>query len=358
MQRHEGMDPTRRPMRLAAALVGTTVALTGCGSGDEADAASPADPVAQEEGTGTSREDTDPPGEPETVTGDTVTVTDATGEITVPVTSENVLALDELNAVNLLALGVTPSTTIDFVQEGVVDAILEAEGIEPITGAPFTLDLEVLAQEDAALAVGFAFPSNLEMRDAINDNIAPTVLIAALDVGWREQLGLLAAVTGTSDRLAELEASLDTAIEELRADITAAGLEGATVSFLEEGPGGISLPQTGRIEPTILEQVGLARPAVELVEGDSYVVEISEETLGAHDADIMIVEVYGVEPSINESPLRTDDGVSAYVFGWREDVVGAFRIVTDLRRILLDGEEPLDLAEGQLQVWDEFLSSR
>ncbi len=364
MQWHKLGTSSRSALRLAAALLVATVALAACGSDDEDGASTTAAP-AQEDGTESTAEDTEPPaedaeapGKGEPTPGDTATVVDATGEITVPVSSDDVLALDEYTAVNLLSLGVTPIRAVNFFQLGEVDAILEAEGVDVFTGAPFTPNLEELSQSDAALVAGLNFPTIVEVRDTIDDEIAPTVLVDFLSSDWRAQLDLLASVTGTEDRLAELEDSVDSAIEELRDEIAAAGLEGATVSYLEETSGGISLSQSGRLAPSILEQVGLARPAVEQVEGTGVISELSEETLGDHDADFMIVETdLTIEPTVNESPLRSDDGVKVYVYGWSEDVVGSFRVLADLRRIVLDGEEPFG-PDDQLQIWNEFVVPR
>lgn len=89
--------------------------------------------------------------------------------------------------------------------------------------------------------------------------------------------------------------------------------------------------------------------------GEGFVLSISEETLGDHDAEYMLVEVCGVEATLNDLLLRSADGVTAYVYGWGENVVGAFRIITDLRRILLDDDEPIG-PDGQLEIWNEFLA--
>ncbi|MEO1062816.1 MAG: ABC transporter substrate-binding protein [Actinomycetota bacterium] len=370
MERHERTDSSRRAWRFAVALAVTAVALVGCGSDDDDDATTTTDPVEQVESTEPApettappaetteapREDTEPAAEQAEEAGDTVTVTDATGEITVPLTSRDVLALDEYTAVNLLSLGVTPIRAVNFFQLGEVDAILEAEGIDVFTGAPFTPNLEELSRSDASLIAGFNFPTIVEVRDTLDDEIAPTVLVDFLNDDWRAHLALLASVTGTGDRLEELEDSVDSAIEELAADIAAAGLDGATVSYLEETAGGISLSGSGRLAPSILERVGLARPAVEQVEGTGVISELSEETLGDHDAEFMIVETdLSTEPTVNDSPLRTADGVKVYVYGWSEDVVGSFRIIADLRRVLLDGAEPLG-PDDQLEIWDEFVA--
>ncbi|MEM8904594.1 MAG: ABC transporter substrate-binding protein [Actinomycetota bacterium] len=285
---------------------------------------------------------------------ETVTVTDATGEITVPITTEGIVALDEFTALNLLSLGVRADTTLVQFQTGLLEPILEAEGLALEVGVPFEVNLELVASLAPDLVAGVPLPAIVDARDQIDEEIAPVVVVDFFGTDWRTQLELLASVTGTTERKEELEATVDAAIDELAADIEAAGLGGTTVSFLEATAEGPAVGGNDRQAGEILRRVGLERPAAEDLDGTG-VEPISLEDLADHDAEFMLVSA-GVEPSANDSPLRSEDGVKAEVFYWdSEDVLGALAIVTDLRRLLPDEQPPLG-ADAPLQMWNRFLA--
>lgn len=290
----------------------------------------------------------------------TVTVTDATGEVTMPVTGRGVLALDELMALDLMVLGITPETTIDFFQEGYNSRILAAEGVVPITaGSPGEPDIEALLAIDADLAI-----TQAELLDdhivTLRRGLAPTLVVDTLDSNFLTYYPTLETVVGSTGRTQELSDALDAAIEDLAIDIADAGLEGRTLSFLTENIPGESfvVPRSSTLNAQVIERVGLVRPSPELEVTGRYDEERSFELLPQHDADYMLMQPDGSGrcPSL-DSALRSDEGVGACVPNTLEDPVGVFTLIEDIRRVVLEGKEPLG-PESDVDIWNEFVKPR
>ncbi|MEM1332453.1 MAG: hypothetical protein AAGG08_03250, partial [Actinomycetota bacterium] len=151
----------------------------------------------------------------------------ATGDVTVPVTSENVVALDENSTLALLTLGVTP-TAVSLFQDGTMAQIIESEGIPTeVAGS-----LEWLAQQDPALMLGLGHPNNIGLQDE-HLGIAPTGY-TNFTSPWIEQQAALAGATGRSDEADRVAAWITAETESLRARLDEAGFAEATISIIQQ----------------------------------------------------------------------------------------------------------------------------
>ncbi|MEM9607853.1 MAG: ABC transporter substrate-binding protein [Actinomycetota bacterium] len=353
----------RRP-RLLLLLSLALVIAAACGDSDADDAAEASTPATEAATTEANAADAAEPaagteGDTEPADGDTITVIDATGEVTVPQTTEGIATLEEVSALNLLMLGVTPETSSLFFQEPFPLAILDAEGV-PVNAGEGELNVEYIATLGADLLVAINHPIITELRDPIVQGVAPIVITDFLANDWVAQLELLAEVTGTEERAAALIAAVDQEIETLAADIDAGGMTGSTFSFLFANfDGSLQIPNGG-LAVDIIDAVGLVRPDSELaVAGADDVVPLSIELLGEHDADFMIIGARAdaeLDPTISD--LRTDDGVSLVTndWGWGvENPITALWIIEDIRRIVLRGEEPLG-DDDIVEIWNSVLA--
>ena len=357
---------SRRPRLLLLLSLALAIA-AACDDSDADDAAGTSTPATEaataEAGTADAPEpaagtegDTEPADD---AGGDTITVIDATGEVTVPRTTEGIATLEEVSALNLLMLGVTPETSSLFFQEPFPLAILDAEGV-PVNAGEGELNVEYIATLDADLLVAINHPIITELRDPIFQGVAPLVITDFLANDWVAQLELLAEVTGTEERAAALIAAVDQQIETLAADIDAAGMTGSTFSYLFANfDGNLQIPNGG-LAVDIIDAVGLVRPDSELaVDGADDFEPLSIELLGEHDAEFMVIGARAdaeLDPTIPD--LRTDDGVDVVTndWGWGvENPITALWIIEDIRRIVLRGEEPL-AGDDILDIWNRVLA--
>lgn len=289
--------------------------------------------------------------------GATVTVTDMTGEITVPVIDENVLALDEYAAIALLTLGITPATTSqfygDFYDAG-ENAIIEASGTEFIPPD----NLEALAVASPSLMVGIGHP-NFEPFVDEHREIAPSVY-PVFTTRWDEQTEVFAQVTGTEDRAGAVIAAVEARTEEVRDAIEAAGLTGAEVSLIQTFPGEFYSYTESPLAGSILKDLGFTRPELQL-EGDEFgFVAFSEEELPSQtQSDIVIWIDAAFEGSLFDNPL-VDMGdriaVSAIPSWTANHALGAWIMLEDVERAVT-GQAPLTAGEEVAAVWDELIAA-
>ncbi|MEM9564429.1 MAG: hypothetical protein AAGA93_17535 [Actinomycetota bacterium] len=360
---------TRTLARLLAVLLATALVAAACGDDDTstesadatASSSSSASASASASASETADEASASASEPaEGGAGDdgaTVTVTDMTGEITVPVIDENVLALDEYAAIALLTLGITPETTAqfygDFYDAG-ENAIIEASGTSFIPPD----NLEALALASPALMVGIGHP-NFEPFVDEHREIAPSVY-PMFTSRWEEQTQVFAQVTGTEERAAAVTAAVAVRTEEVREAIEAAGLTGAEVSLIQTFPGEFYSYSESPLAGSVIKDLGFTRPPLQL-EGDEFgFVSFSEEDLPSQtQADIVIWIDAAFEGSLFDNPL-VDMGdriaVSAIPSWTANHALGAWIMLEDVERAVT-GQPPLTPGADVAAVWSELLAA-
>ncbi|MHA6628762.1 ABC transporter substrate-binding protein [Pseudonocardia sichuanensis] len=331
-----GRPPRSSPTtpRALTALVVSALILTACGSGHSPDS-----------GKGTTGGETR-----------AITLVGAYGEVTVPVTDEDVWALDPAAATELLALGVTPTHAGTHTFDG--DAAYEAReqvladgGVELVEPG----NLELIVQARPALIVGSRSPASDELIDAL-ERIAP-VLITAASSRWDEGLELLGRATGRDSEAEAIIAYLDREIATTRADIERAGLHGETVSLMSPcGAGTFCAYGSGRTAGPILTDLGFTRPSPhgqDRADTEWGYTTVSEETLGDLVAPIIFVLLGSVQldaPDPLSNPLFEvgDATVGEVDFGaWFG--AGSFDvpwILNDVRAVLLDDGAVTDEQRG------------
>ncbi|MEM7288576.1 MAG: ABC transporter substrate-binding protein [Actinomycetota bacterium] len=241
--------------------------------------------------------------EPEPEEPATVSVEHPGGITEVPTEVDTVLALDENAAYVMWELGVEPTTIYgSFFTVGTA-AVAEGFGVE-ITPH----DLEDPAVESAAqlapdLIVGTDHPATLEIYD-LWSNIAPVVLFPFAGA-WQDQLQLIAGAFGAEDIAAARIAGLEAEIARVRDEIAAAYDTPPVVSVIGS-LGGTTFAVASEFSAVadLLTELGLARPEAQMVEvsPDFAFIFFSEETIGDHDADVILTLTGGIYADLSELP--------------------------------------------------------
>ncbi|MEM9134329.1 MAG: ABC transporter substrate-binding protein [Actinomycetota bacterium] len=355
-------SPDRAPMvmtrsrRLLAVGVATAVLLAACGgdaTGDDADraaddvetpAAEPsADTASAEEGEGADQ----PAGGADD--GGTITVQDATGEVTIPVTDEGVYVLDEIAALTMLILDVEPIGVERFAEAGSVTPIFDAEGVDAIPAG----SLEPIAAARPDLILGISHPRSTGVRDQ-HAAIAP-VVYPDFTGTWLDQMDLFAVATGRMERATRVAEVIDERVAELRGRVDEAGLTGSTASVVQFQAGGYYAHDPSTLIGTLLDELGFVRSELQSGDGGFGYIPLSEETLGAEtDADVVfgIIDTEGTGLSVFDSPtvdvsdtphtVVTDMWIANHAFAaW----------------LMLDDIEAVLFGDGSAATVDEILAS-
>jgi iron complex transport system substrate-binding protein len=336
----------RRSMAVTA-LVG--LCLSGCGGSDDQSV----DQSADETTFTASATRPDSPA---------VTLTDATGETTITVTTDRVFAADELAAVQLLALGVTPIATTTWLGDLGAQAVADHAGVELLDTAGDAPPIETLAADDVQLVIGTGHPFNLAAADQFR-GVADTV-ITDFTSSWEDQLRVVAQAVGRQDRAEAVIAAVNARITSTAHDVETAGLTGETVSVIGFRPGfGPLAVAQNSLAGTILTTIGFERPAAQQVDGEPPfpIVTFSEEVLTDHDADVIVEfvgEAFG-DQRLTESPLLASSFArTVYVAGqpWAtSSPLAAITILADIERAIIDGGEPTD-ADDAVGLFRELLT--
>lgn len=276
---------TTRTRSLIGALA-TAMMLAACGGSDAETAAEPAavDPVSDESADG-DRNATDD--------GATRTVTDYQGrQIEVPAEPTAVIGMDDVHAVELLALGITPAAASEQVAGnfvGLEDYL--PDGFDPASLPSFGQNrepnLEVLAGFRPDLLISNAFQ---EESFTTYSQIAPTVAVAWTSNGaWQQRFRDVAEVVGRTDEAAAVEADFQAFVDALPD-----GLDGTTVAFVRANPDGSFRMDTlsASFPASVAEQAGiqLLRPEGVEIEDDRSWYDFSGERLGVlEDADLLVL---------------------------------------------------------------------
>jgi iron complex transport system substrate-binding protein len=307
---------SRRGLLLAA---GAVVIAAGCNDDDSTDRAASTTTGAA----GRSA--------PEGSTSDVGGVIDPTG----------VIVLDEIAALSVLSLGIVPKALDATFGYTTVMSICESLGVVVNPGGR---SVEAVLADGPSAVVGVSIPTFVEATEQYNEVAAIVVDFAAT---WQQQLNQIASALGAEGAAAALTTRIDQAIARLRDDLDSAGRAGQTVSVIAgSADGPFALSRTGLVGQ-LLGEVGLGRPAAQDVDTVSTApfIDISDEVLASHDADVIIRLAGPSYPtsSLESSPLWST--LTAVGAGEVYDVTAemwfaasAFSldwIIDDLRAVLL-----------------------
>ncbi|MGW6457087.1 ABC transporter substrate-binding protein [Streptomyces sp. NPDC055078] len=318
--------PLRRiPLRgLWAGLLAAILFLSGCGSG-----------TGSGSGSG-SREN--PDGGPANRT----TVSAANGRIDVPVTDNDIWALDVFTALNLMAVGAVPDHAARTHKgQEAREEVAAAAGVEIVEAH----QPELVAAAGPALIVGIDHPDHRALLEQLEE-IAPVVLIKD-GSGIETQTKLIGAMTGHTAEAAEAVRRIDAASTALAARIDDAGRAGQTVSVLQKYPTVFYAYDSGTQLSALLTQLGLSRPKAQSGTSAWGFIEVSEEKLEHHRADIMIAlvdRIYSKGQSVLDNPLLDTSGATTAEVefsGWySDDLLGVWWILHDVEAVLIDRTPP------------------
>lgn len=199
---------------LAALAAAAMLALSACGTTEEAATGSETSPAAS---------------------GESITVTDARGkEVVLDGPAERVAGTEWNVVENVVSLGVMPVGVADvegyntWVSSATLDDTVTDIGLR---GEP-SIDTLVSLEPDVVLVTDQLVEGAIEQIE----KTVPVIVVpggdASDNIGQMfENLELIAKVTGTEDKAAELKADFETKLEEGRAAIEEAGAAGTPVAF-------------------------------------------------------------------------------------------------------------------------------
>ncbi|NDJ62395.1 MAG: iron-siderophore ABC transporter substrate-binding protein [Chloroflexi bacterium] len=200
----------------------------------------------------------------------------ALGETCVPENPQRIIALDPFTFETMVALDLpivaTPAIYVDELT-GKFPQFGERLSDVVDTGIPINIERLLEAEPDVILCRQTACDSLYEQLSAI----APTVFFdnsGAVD--WRESARFFAEVVGHGEALAEVEATFDARLDNLRDAITADFNRPPTVSVLRIRPEQLRLYFEDSFPWAVLSAVGFTSP-----EGQSDVIAASTEQFGS-----------------------------------------------------------------------------
>ncbi|MDX3849601.1 iron-siderophore ABC transporter substrate-binding protein [Streptomyces sp. AK02-01A] len=228
------------------------------------------------------------------------TITHAMGKTELKARPERVVVLDVGEFDNVVSLGVKPVGYAPTEGDEAIPSYLEKGAGEPKNvGTINNLNLEAIAGLKPDLILG----SQLRAADKYQElaKIAPTVFAIRPGFTWKENYLLNAQAL---DRTAEAKAAL-AAYDKKAADLSAAiGPDKPSVSMVRYMPGRLRLYAKASFIGTILQDVGLPRPANQQI--NDLAVEISPEKIDDADADWIFTGVYGDAKKTDRDTARSN----------------------------------------------------
>lgn len=237
------MRSLRSPLPALALTAATALLLTACGSTE-----APAD--AEE--TSSSSE------------GGAITVTDDRGEVELDAPAEKVVSLEWGLTENLLSLGVTPVGAADVEGYSTWDQVVPLEGDVTDVGTRGEPSLDAIAGLGADLVV-----TTTDLPENVIAQIEETVPVIALrgsdasdPIGhMRRTIEVLGEATGRSDEAADVLTEYDAAVEEGKAALAEAGLEGSSFTMADgwvaDGTVSVRMFTDGAFLGALGEEIGL-----------------------------------------------------------------------------------------------------
>ncbi|AEF41507.1 ABC transporter substrate-binding protein [Hoyosella subflava] len=227
-------------------------------------------------------------------TGDAETraFTHSQGVTEIPVEPQRIVTTTDQNALlPLLELGITPVGSAGIELDGGQIRFRRTDGydttsVEPVGpyGAP---NLEKIAALNPDVIVGYEYDS--DMYDDLSA-IAPTVLIQVFDRPLDDALLDFADLAGETDRAEEMQADFRARVDDFL-DKLGDRKDTLSISLISQyEPGQFNRVDIGQATGTVMQALDLLRPAPQQGPGDFE--DYSIETLGQHDADVVLVFDY------------------------------------------------------------------
>lgn len=280
-----------RPVLRAAAALAAALVTAGCGGGGDDDGGSSTTP-----GSGSSG-------------AFPVTVSTAFGDVTVEEEPTRVVALGWGDAETALALGVQPVGASDWLAFG-------GEGVGPWSEGEYdeapeiieTLEpsFEAIAALEPDLILDTKGPGTEDRYDTLSQ-IAPTISqpegVGPYQIGWEQQLEMVAQALGRTDRAEELAAEVEEAFATARDEHPEFdGTEVAVGAYTAEGWGAYV---RGDARVDFMESLGFVnKPEIQELATENFFVDVSDEQLNLLDAPLTVVFPIFVEATeITSNPL-------------------------------------------------------
>lgn len=228
------------------------------------------------------------------------TIEHAMGTTEIPTQPERVVVLDTGELDSAMALGVVPVGAVQApVEDGFLDYLKDGLDDTQLVGTISEVNLEAVA----ALRPDLILSSKTRHEDIYAElsAVAPTVFTEAVGVVWKENLVVHAEALGLEDEAAELMADYDARTAELTERLTTERGSLPSISMVRFLPGETRLYQKASFIGTILDDVGLPRPASQDV--DDFALEISTELISEADADIILTTHYGPADATTKSEI-------------------------------------------------------
>jgi iron complex transport system substrate-binding protein len=200
-----------------------------------------------------------------------------------------VVALDEFAGLSVLSLGIKPASVFLTFGYGSAKTVFEAAGVPMSAAAPDGVNLEAVTALKPSAIIGVSIPTTAAAEGTLN-SIAPTTVIA-YTAPWQEQLQITGAALGRSAEAEALTTRLAALTSTLKQDLASAGAADQTISVIGAiGADIFALSRSGSVG-SLLEQVGLKRPAMQdvVTEPTNPFIPISAERITDHDADRIIL---------------------------------------------------------------------
>jgi iron complex transport system substrate-binding protein len=224
--------------------------------------------------------------------GETRTFRDALGEKEIPVSPQRIVTMDGYFTLQAAVefgapvVGSMIANTTGFPWPAVLTEE-ETEDIEAV-GEGSEPNLESIAALDPDLIIGSFHGEEPWHEQAAR--IAPTVLIAGPENGWKEYLLNVADACGVTQRAEEVFSSYDERVSDI-----SSRLRDVTLSHLVLASGYYTTYVQGpkAYAPfAILEEVGVRRPPFEVVENDEMAKDLSLETISRIEGDVMFLNLW------------------------------------------------------------------
>ncbi|MEM9040082.1 MAG: ABC transporter substrate-binding protein [Actinomycetota bacterium] len=291
------------------------------------------------------------------------------GEVEVPANPERVVALDAVAAMNLISVGVEPTTVFDINGAETVRNVLTERGIalRSDLGDGFSeLNYEAVAVEDPDLIIIVAVDGFENLTGPLAE-IAPTIVMpffstwdeAMRDTGalFEREAEAEAVIAGLEQRFAEVG-------ETVAADPYSLSILGSGLGFL------LAMSPDAAISLTA-DGVGVSRPDAQVGDIEPFMgqpaFQVSEELLADHDADIVAVLDGQFYDSAAVRSIPTFDNLGAAQAGNVFNVDGdmwftghpfaVFWQLADLESLALGGgAEAMGTVDDSLERWDDYLA--
>ncbi|WP_326597464.1 ABC transporter substrate-binding protein [Streptomyces sp. NBC_01803] len=232
----------------------------------------------------------------------TRTVETAMGPVEVPEDPQRVVVLDTAELDSLITLGVTPVGAVQAdVNAEFLDYLPEDQlaGIENV-GAIAAPNLEAIHELEPDLIIGSKVRD--EQRYDELSAIAPTVFTETVGAPWKENFLVHADALNRTEEAEAVVAEYETHVAEVTEAIggpeVAADTEVSMLRFIEGG--NTRLYGRENYIGTILEDLGLGRPAIADEAEDGFAVEVSPEQVDQADGDVIFYTSYGAPDASGE----------------------------------------------------------